>query len=420
MLAIGDTVSFHKRPLEQDIAIKVENVSEKFRLYHDKGTTLKEALAKLGRRRAYEDFWALQDVNFCVTKGTTLGIVGENGSGKSTLLKCIAKVLPPTKGKITINGRVSALLELGAGFHPDLTGRENVYLNGSILGLKRREIDKLFSSIVEFAELGQFIDIPVKNYSSGMYARLGFAVAINVNPDILLVDEVLAVGDVSFQNKCFEAFKRLKNEGKTIIIVSHTLSSIHEFCDRVLLLNQGKVVCEGPTDYVLNKYEQMNIGALAKRQAEFNKQNQLKAAIDRWGSGEVRITNIQLLDRDEVETTLFNTGDTIIIRIGYSMFEPVGKLNFGVGFYANDGTYCSGINTAMDGVRIIPESSGTIDLIIEQNPFLKGNYYLNVVAFGETERLAYDWLGKYAGFIVQTEKAYRGLVNLAHRWEAKK
>ena len=405
---------------KQEIAVLVENVSEKFRLYHDKGTTLKEALVRLGRGTSYEDFWALKDVSFKVEKGVTLGIVGENGSGKSTLLKCIAKVLTPTKGRITVNGRVSALLELGAGFHPDLTGRENIYLNGSILGLKRKEIAKRFDEIVDFAELHQFIDIPVKNYSSGMYARLGFAVAINVNPEILLVDEVLAVGDVNFQNKCYEAFRRLKREGKTIILVSHTLSNIREFCDRVLLLNQGTVVCEGPTDLVLSEFERMNINALAAKHAELNKLKQhSKSNIDRWGSGEVRVSNVQLLNHNGVETTLFKMGERLVIRIYYDLVKPVSKLNFGVGFYASDGTYCSGINTAMDHISIIPEKNGVVDLVINQNPFLKGNYYINIVAFGDTEQLAYDWLGKYAGFIVDANKEYRGLIALDHSWEGK-
>ena len=242
-------------------AVKFENISKKFILHHERSKSFQEVVVSLLRRRnsANEDFWALKDVSFEVEQGETVGIIGPNGSGKSTILKLIARVLEPTEGDITVVGRVSSLIELGAGFHPDLTGRENVFLNGSILGLNRREMERKFGSIVSFAELEQFIDVPLKHYSSGMYTRLGFAVAINVDPDVLIIDEVLAVGDRSFQQKCLTAMGEFKKAGKTIILVSHAMPLVTSFCDRALLLLRGQVVALGPVSGVVNAYLGKNV-----------------------------------------------------------------------------------------------------------------------------------------------------------------
>jgi ABC-2 type transport system ATP-binding protein len=219
-------------------AITVEGVSKEYRLYHERNQSLKAALMRRARVR-YEEFWALRDVSLEVPEGATFALIGENGSGKSTLLKCMAKILRPEKGRIETHGKISALLELGAGFHPELTGRENIFLNGSILGLSKKQLNQRFDEIVDFAGLRHFIDTPVKNYSSGMYVRLGFSVAINVDPDILLIDEVLAVGDAEFQRKCLEKFDELRSSGKTIVIVSHTLDSIRNLCDTAGWLEHG-------------------------------------------------------------------------------------------------------------------------------------------------------------------------------------
>lgn len=233
--------------------VSVEHVSKKFRLYKERNQSLKSAVMR-GRISVHHDFWAVRDVSFTVPAGSTFGLIGSNGSGKSTLLKCLARILVPDEGKITPSGKVAALLEVGSGFHPELTGRENVFLNGSILGMSQREVKAKFDEIVDFSGVGDFIDQPVKNYSSGMYVRLGFSVAINVNPDILVVDEVLAVGDIEFQEKCAEKFRDFKRNGKTVILVSHAMGSVREMCDQVAWMKDGALVEAGPTDEVVERY----------------------------------------------------------------------------------------------------------------------------------------------------------------------
>lgn len=234
-------------------AVEVIDVSKRFRLYHERNQSLKSAIMR-GRRSVHEDFWALRNVSFEVPQGSTFGLIGSNGSGKSTLLKCLAKIYYPTEGSVVHNGRLAALLEVGSGFHPELSGRENIFLNGSILGMSKKEVTGKFDEIVEFSGVEQFIDQPVKNYSSGMYVRLGFAVAINVDPDILVVDEVLAVGDAEFQEKCRQKFVDLKAEGKTVILVSHSMAQVADMCDQVAWLNHGELVRVGDAAPVIDDY----------------------------------------------------------------------------------------------------------------------------------------------------------------------
>ncbi len=234
-------------------AVTIDHVSKRFRLYHERNQTLKSAVMR-GRLGVHEDFWALRDVSLEVPEGSTFGLIGSNGSGKSTLLKCLAKIYWPNEGKITYNGRMAALLEVGSGFHHELSGRENIYLNGSILGMSRKEIDRKFDEIVDFSGVEKFIDQPVKNYSSGMYVRLGFSVAISVQPDILIVDEVLAVGDAEFQEKCLTKFKDLKRDGRTVILVSHSMQSVKTMCDQVAWLNKGTLMAVGDARKTIKKY----------------------------------------------------------------------------------------------------------------------------------------------------------------------
>ena len=236
-----------------ETAVHIDDVSKKFRLYHERNQTLKSTIMR-GRRSVHEDFWALRDVSFDVASGSTFGLIGSNGSGKSTLLKCLAKIYFPNSGTITHRGRMAALLEVGSGFHHELSGRENVYLNGSILGMSKKEIDRKFDEIVDFSGVEQFIDQPVKNYSSGMYVRLGFSIAISVEPEILIVDEVLAVGDQEFQEKCFKKFEDLKAEGRTTILVSHSMGSVRSMCDQVAWLNKGTLMAVGETSATIKKY----------------------------------------------------------------------------------------------------------------------------------------------------------------------
>ena len=236
-----------------EVAVHIDDVSKKFRLYKERNQSLKSAIMR-GRKSVHEDFWALKDISFDINKGETFGLVGDNGSGKSTLLKCMAQILYPDKGSIAMKGRVAALLEVGSGFHPELSGRENIFLNGSILGMAKQEIVKKFDSIVDFSGVSEFIDQPVKNYSSGMYVRLGFSVAIHVDPDILLVDEVLAVGDETFQQKCADKFVEFRREGKTVIIVSHALGTMMTMCDRLAWLSHGELQTVGNPESVVAEY----------------------------------------------------------------------------------------------------------------------------------------------------------------------
>jgi ABC-2 type transport system ATP-binding protein len=236
-----------------ETAVRVDHVSKSFRLYHERNQTLKSAIMRR-RRSVHEDFWALEDVTFDVPEGSTFGLIGSNGSGKSTLLKCLANIYFPNKGQITHFGKIAAMLEVGSGFHSELSGRENVFLNGSILGMSKREIARKFDEIVEFSGVEKFIDQPVKNYSSGMYVRLGFAIAINVDPDILVVDEVLSVGDQEFQEKCFTKFAEFKKAGKTVILVSHSMGTVAEMCDKVAWLSHGSLKKVGPAKPIIKSY----------------------------------------------------------------------------------------------------------------------------------------------------------------------
>ena len=236
-----------------DIAVKVDHVSKSFRMYHERNQTLKATIMR-GRRSVHEDFWALDDVSFDVPAGSTFGLIGSNGSGKSTLLKCLANIYQPNKGSISHFGSMAAMLEVGSGFHSELSGRDNIYLNGSILGMSKKEVDRKYDEIVDFSGVEAFIDQPVKNYSSGMYVRLGFAVAINVDPDILVVDEVLAVGDADFQAKCMQKFADFKEAGKTVILVTHDMTTVERMCDNVAWLSHGKLLEVGPAEPTIKAY----------------------------------------------------------------------------------------------------------------------------------------------------------------------
>ena len=237
-----------------DWAVRVNDVSKRFRLYHERNQSLKSAILR-GRTSKHEDFWALKDISFDVIEGQTHGLIGSNGSGKSTLLKCLAKIYWPTSGTIEYRGRMASLLEVGSGFHLELSGRVNIYLNGSILGMSKKEIDSKFEEIVDFSGVERFLDQPVKNYSSGMYVRLGFSIAINVDPDILVVDEVLSVGDEEFQRKSFQKFLEFKKRGKTVILVTHTMPVVEDICDSVTWINGGVMMQTGPAAQVVKNYQ---------------------------------------------------------------------------------------------------------------------------------------------------------------------
>jgi ABC-type polysaccharide/polyol phosphate transport system ATPase subunit len=391
-----------------DAAVSVDDIWKKFRLYDERNQSLKAALMR--RRRArYQEFDALKGISFDIAEGSTFGLIGENGSGKSTLLKCIARILRPERGSITTKGKISALLELGAGFHPELSGRENVYLNGAILGMSKRQLDDRFDEIVAFAGLEQFIDSPVKNYSSGMYVRLGFSVAINVDPDILLVDEVLAVGDEEFQRKCSEKFAELKESGKTIVVVSHALATMRNLCDQIALLEHGNLVDIGEGGRIVDTY----LGDIHSDRVADGEHG------TRWGSGEAKVTNIELLDHTGRPVTTVRTGDAVTFRIHYDLIEPIEKPVFGFAIYTIDGVQVTGPNTREAGY--VPdrlEGQGHLDLCIERLLLVRGIYDVSVSLVDYALLHTYDF--RHRAFRFDVERGWpeeqHGVVSLRGSW----
>jgi ABC-type polysaccharide/polyol phosphate transport system ATPase subunit len=389
-------------------SVTVTDVSKRFRLYHERNQSLKASLMR-GRRARYEEFWALQNVSLEVDEGETFGLIGENGSGKSTLLKIIARILRPDHGSVAVVGKMSALLELGAGFHPELSGRENVYLNGSILGLSKAELNRRFDDIVEFAGLERFIDTPVKNYSSGMYVRLGFSVAINVQPDVLLVDEVLAVGDEQFQRRCGEKFAELRHQGKTVVIVSHAMESVRTLCDRVAWLEHGHLQDIGPPSAIIDRY----VG-LAHEDREVDEAGQT-----RWGSGEARIERVELLDGSGAPASRVRTGDTVTVRFHYRANEAIPKAVFGMAIHTVDGQHVTGPNTR-DG-NCVPdqiEGEGHVDLQIPRLLLLPGTYDVTASIYDYSCLHPFDYRQGALRFDVDrsTPAESHGVVSLDGRW----
>ena len=332
-------------------AIEVSDVAKRFRLLHERNTTLKGTIFNGFRRTVHEEFWALNGVSFEVPEGKTYGLIGHNGSGKSTLLKCIARIYRPNRGKIVTRGKLSALLELGAGFHPELSGRENVYLNGSILGMSKREIDRRFDGIVEFAGLEQFIDTPVKNYSSGMFVRLGFSVAITVEPDVLLVDEVLAVGDESFQQRCLEKFADLRTSGRTVVIVSHGLDTVRSMCDGAAWLDHGNLMKEGDAHEVVSAYLESVSDDRRAHEKAAEPSTSGEESHDGW-----RLGKVQLIDASGQAVTMVRTGSALTVRVEVEV-PTDGRIAIGCGIYRTDGVHVSGPHTRLDtggtGLRTI-------------------------------------------------------------------
>ncbi|MCE2736217.1 MAG: ABC transporter ATP-binding protein [Ilumatobacteraceae bacterium] len=396
----------------KDYAIKVDGLWKMFRLYHEKNQYLKAAIAK-GRRGQYEDFWALQDVTFEIPEGEAFGIIGSNGSGKSTLLKCLAGILTPDRGQLVANGKVAALLELGAGFHPDLSGRENIALNGAILGMTRREIENKFDDIVGFAGLEQFIDTPVKNYSSGMVVRLGFAVAINVEPEILIIDEVLAVGDEEFQQRCFQKIEQFRREGRTIVFVSHGLSQVSQFCHRALWLEKGIVQTLGPAFEVVSEYT----GA-AHHVEHVETSDISDEPLDRWGTGEVRITKVALSSLDGRDANTFESGQPLKVRIEYEINSPVAELVVGLRITHLHGFNVFGSNTKRRGLTIPTTSrKGVVNFVVDSLPILEGTFDLTIDVSDNAEVNPYDHIEKGFRFnVVQNGTFDEGVTRIGGTW----
>ena len=402
-------------------AVEVQGLSKRFRIYHERNQSLKAAVMRRGRA-SYEEFWALRDVSFDIPSGVTFGLIGENGSGKSTLLKCIAKILTPDAGRVVTHGKVAALLELGSGFHPELSGRENVFLNGSILGLSKAEITRRFDDIVGFAGLERFIDTPVKNYSSGMYVRLGFSVAINVDPDILLVDEVLAVGDESFQRRCAEKFSDFRRAGKTIVLVSHAMGQLRNMCDQVAWLEHGTVKDVGSPGNVVDEYvgeshaEQQRESVAV---AEGGTEAEPEVDRNRWGSGEARVERFELLDAAGAVTTSVRTGDPVTVRLHWTAAEPIEKPVFGIAVHSIEGTEVSGPNTR--DADLVPDKidgTGTVDLHVPRLLLLPGTYDLSAAIYDFTRQHPYDHRHRALRFDVEagTPREEHGFTSLGGSW----
>ena len=383
-------------------AVSVKGVSKRFRLYHEKNQYLKSTVMR-GRRAKYDEFWALQDISFEIESGTSFGIIGSNGSGKSTLLKCLAGILTPDKGSIAVRGRIAALLELGAGFHPEMSGRENIFLNGAILGMTQKELLQKMDSIIEFAGLEDFIDTPVKNYSSGMTVRLGFAIAINVDPEILIIDEVLAVGDSAFQQKCHEKIEEFKHDGRTIILVSHGLGDVAQLCKTVAWIEKGHLKAIGDGYDVVGEYLGEAHDASVRQTGEIG---------ERWGTREVEITGVEFLGLDRQPLSAIKSGAPVTLRINFHAHQQIPEIVAGFRISHLHGTNIWGTNTKRRNVHVGPvNGKGSIDIEIPEFPLLAGTYDLTIALSDATEVHSFDHWEKGLRFDVSQGKIFdEGLV----------
>jgi len=404
-----------------DIAVSIRGMSKRFRLYRGREISTVKDLFVRGRTGLFtgEELWALREVSLELARGRMVGIIGSNGSGKSTLLKLVGGILKPTTGTITVAGRVSALIELGAGFHPEFTGRENVHVNGILLGLSRAEIRARFDEIVAFAGLDAFIDNPVKTYSSGMYMRLGFAIAVTVDPDILLIDEVLAVGDEAFQHKCVGKIQEFKARGKTIVLVSHDLGSVERLCDEAVWLHQGRLMAQGGTRQVIDHY--LNHVAAEEAQALGAEHRQAEAAAaagtaQRWGSRDIEITSVRLTDHAGQERYLYDAGEPCAIRLAFRAARPVEDPIFGIGVFRKDGVCCYGTNTAIDGLHLGKVAGeGEVGLAIHRLDLVEGEYLLDVAVHARDGH-PYDYHSRLYALAVRSRTRDTGVARLAHEW----
>lgn len=385
-------------------AIEVEHVSKRFKLYHERPTSLKDRVIHLGRM-SHEEFWALDDVDLRVDAGETLGLLGHNGSGKSTLLKCIAGILRPTSGQIRTAGRVVALLELGAGFHPELTGRENVYLNGTILGLSREEIDEAFDAIVAFSEIGEFIDNQIKHYSSGMIARLGFAVAVNVEPEVLLVDEVLAVGDEAFQRKCLDRIQEFQRDGRTILLVTHAADLARRVCDRVAVLDRGKLVIVAEPGAAVIEFRD----SLLQRGYEAADPSVSNAT---HALHEVRIVGVDIIYPEPGRSHL-RPGEQLLVRCRYEAPEPVEDVAFAINIHDQNGNLIFGTNSDVIGTELGSISGeGAVVFECDALPLLDGIYLVSLYAHTRSGGVFYDQRAGQDVIEVASESRAEGVVAL--------
>lgn len=420
--------------MKQENAIEVRNVTKKFKVFYDKGSQLKEKIL-FRKRNRYEDRWVLKGISFEVKKGEAIGLIGHNGCGKSTTLKLLTKIIYPDSGSVEMKGRVSSLIELGAGFHPDMSGRENIYTNASIFGLTRKEINERMDDIIEFSELEEFLDNPVRTYSSGMYMRLAFSVAINVDADILLIDEILAVGDVNFQAKCFNRLREIKAQGTTIVIVSHSMGQIEQICDRSIWVHDGHIKAMGKPRDIHPEYldfmgqkrqktkekqenSKMEKNGSEKAEAE-GKESKAENHDEtlRWGNGDARIKQISSFDKDGKECTVFKTGEPINFEVHYKVKQKIHNAVLGISIFRNDGLLCYGTHTRIDGVEEFDlEKNGMAVIRFENVNLIAGEYFIDFAITSNID-CAVDYYKNAYSFQIYSTFDDIGVARLDHTWE---
>lgn len=397
----------------QDIAVKVEGLNKTFKLPHIKRTSVKSLVIDLFRRRGYEKQHVLKDVSFEIKRGEFFGIVGRNGSGKSTLLKLLAGIYTPDSGNVQINGSLTPFIELGVGFNPELTGRENVFLNGALLGFSRKQMAGMYGDIVEFAELERFMDQKLKNYSSGMQVRLAFSIAIRAKSDILLIDEVLAVGDALFQQKCYNYFDQLKKSGRTVVFISHDLGAVESFCDRALLIDQSKIVAKGTPHEVTHAYSEL----LVEHDEKSRKQS--KDKLKHIGTGGANITKGTLLNSKGKVTNKINESEPFTLRIHYKIDQELDNPVIGVGIMNKNDQSVIGPNTKEAGFELPSNTkSGYIDAHFSHNPLSTGTYRLRASIMNTSVTIPYDFVERLMTFTVIGKKRY-GDVYVQPEWNIK-
>lgn len=402
--------------ITNDYVMELRNITKKYQLYKKPSDRLREALS-IVKKSYHNDFFALRDININIKKGEMVGFVGENGSGKSTLLKIITGVLTPTAGTISVRGKISAILELGSGFNPEYSGYENIFLNGMVLGFSKEEISNKLENIIKFADIGDHLYQPVKTYSSGMFVRLAFAISVNVDPDILIVDEALAVGDTEFQLKCMDKFSEFRKSGKTILFVSHDINAVRRFCDRVYWLQNGEVIEEGDTLTVTEKYDNF----LRRKSAISLGQSfevETNDSID-YVSTIVSLTNVSLYNSKNEKTDEIQRDERCYVKVEYNVVDDL-KTNtvLGVAIRTINNDYINGPNTRYDNVSI-PWEKGTNVFYIEYDKMLLGNgeYYFDVALFEENAQVPYIYKSKALKMFVVGKYNVEGLVGLPHTWK---
>ncbi|MEG6522878.1 ABC transporter ATP-binding protein [Desulfotomaculum sp. 1211_IL3151] len=415
-----------------DYALEINDVWKKYRIYHDRTPTLKETMLFRNRTR-YEDLWVLKGINLKIEKGKTIGLIGQNGSGKSTLLKLMTRIIYPNQGSIKVNGKVSSLLELGAGFHLDFTGLENIYMNAAILGFGKKEIDRKLKDIIDFSELGKFIDTPVRTYSSGMYMRLAFSIAINVEPEIFLIDEILAVGDQNFQIKCFNKIREFKGKNKTIVIVSHDLTSLEKLCTELVWLENGIIREIGKPSQVIDNYNDSNaerrVSQSQKETATLKVDEETTAVApevtntesstdNRWGTREIELEEIMLYDKDtQQERRIIKTGDSVTLYLKFKSVKPIEDPVFGFSIYSFDGTCCYGTHTMIDRIKTLDINKGAIVRVdLDNLNLIQGKYWLDIGVAGKDQH-QYDYMRRALEFEVVSPILDIGIYRPKHKWQ---